>query len=194
MCVVASAGEWRPLWDGKSLAGWHPIGKGGWTVEDGVIVGRHEAGDQEFTHLVTDAIYDDFVVRLKFKSVAGNSGFYFRIDETPQAFSGVSGFQAEIDPRKDVGGLYETNGRAWVAQPKPEQVATWFKPDEWNEMMISAQGGKVVVSLNGKISAEIDDSQGRRRGRLALQLHGGQAGLVYFKDLEIDGAAVPEVK
>ena len=181
----AVAADWKPLWDGKTLAGWHEIGKGEWKVEDGAIVGRHAASEQEYGHLVTDATYGDFTVRLKYKVLSGNSGFYFRIEE--KGGSGVSGFQAEIDPKNDVGGLYETNGRSWVVQPTPEQVKTWFKPGEWNEMTVAAHGTKIRVTVNGQTTAEIDDPKGRTQGRLALQLHGGQDGLVYFKDLEIQG-------
>jgi hypothetical protein len=183
-----SADDWKPLWDGKTLTGWHTIGKGAWTIEDGAIVGRHDAREPEFGHLVSDAVYGDFAVRLKYKTVTGNSGLYFRIEET--GFSGVSGIQAEIDPQKDAGGLYETNGRAWVAHPTPEQVATWFRPGEWNEMTVEARGTKITVTVNGKVSAQVDDPQGRSKGRLALQLHGGQEGRVYFKDLEIQGTLV----
>ena len=179
------ADEWKPLWDGQTLNGWHVIGKGEWTIEDGAIVGRHAKEEKEFGHLVTDATYGDFSVRLKFKSVAGNSGLYFRIDET--GFSGVSGFQAEIDPHNDVGGLYETNGRAWVVKPTPAQVKTWFKPGEWNEMVVTTLGSKIVVTVNGQKTAEIEDEKGRRKGRLALQVHGGQDCLVYFKDIGIQG-------
>jgi hypothetical protein len=183
----AAAADWRPLFDGKSLSGWHPIGKGEWKVEDGVIVGRQLASEAEYGHLVTDAIVKDFTARFKFKSIKGNSGFYFRIAKA--GFSGVTGFQAEIDPRNDVGGLYETNGRSWVVQPKPEQVKSWLRPDEWNEMSVSAQGSKIVVKVNGQTTAEIDDPQGRREGHIALQVHGGQECLVYFKDLEIQTGA-----
>jgi hypothetical protein len=185
LAVSASAETWKPLWDGKTLAGWHIIGKGEWKIEDGAIVGKHTKDQQEFGHLVTDAIYGDFTVRLKYKTVSGNSGLYFRIDET--GFSGVSGFQAEIDPKNDAGGLYETNGRSWVSKPSAEQVASWFKPGEWNEMTVAAHGTKITVTVNGKVSAEIDDPKGRRKGRIALQVHGGQDCLVYFKDIEIDG-------
>jgi len=31
---------WKPLMDGKTLTGWHPVGDGQWTVEDGAFVGR----------------------------------------------------------------------------------------------------------------------------------------------------------
>src|SRR3954471_20097126 len=68
----------KPIFDGKTLTGWHPIGEGQWKVEDGIIVGRHPK-EKDFGHLVTDKSYKDFTARLKFKSVKGNSGLYFRV-------------------------------------------------------------------------------------------------------------------
>ena len=114
------AHHWNRIWDGQTLTGWHPIGKGEWTINDGSIAGKHSKKEKEFGHLVSDRSYKDFTVRLKYKAVTGNSGLYFRIEE--KGFSGVSGFQAEIDPEKDAGGLYETNGRSWVVKPAPEDV------------------------------------------------------------------------
>ena len=182
--VAANAAEkWKPLWDGKTFNGWHIIGKGEWKIIDGAIRGTHKKEEQEFSHLVTDKVYRDFTVRLKYKAVKGNSGLYFRIEE--KGYSGVSGFQAEIDAEKDAGGLYETNGRAWVSQPKPEDVKRYFKPGQWNEMTVSAHGGHIVVHVNGIKSAELKDDPGRREGRFALQVHGGQDCEVWFKDIEI---------
>jgi hypothetical protein len=177
-------GTWTPLWDGKTLAGWHKIGQGEWTIEDGAIVGRNKPAN-EYGHLVSDKAYKDFTIRLKYKAIAGNSGLYFRIKE--EGFSGVSGFQAEIDPQRDAGGLYETNGRGWVVHPTPEDVAKWYKPGEWNEMAVSAKGGDVVVHVNGMKSAELKGDQGKwnGEGHFALQIHGGQDVHVMFKDIEI---------
>ena len=190
LCAHALGAEWKPLFDGTSLKGWHVIGKGKWTVEDGAIVGRHARDEKEFSHLVTDAVFGDFTVRLKFKAVAGNSGLYFRIAKT--GYSGVTGFQAEIDPDRDTGGLYETNGRAWVVHPSAEQVSKWFRPGEWNEMVVTTLGPKITVTVNGQKSAEINDDKGRRDGHIALQLHGGQEGLVFFKEIEIQGTPLRE--
>lgn len=181
--LLVAADGWRPLWDGKTLAGWHIIGRGEWKIEDSAIHGTHLASEKDYGHLVTDHRYRDFTIRLKFKALAGNSGLYFRIEE--KGFSGVTGFQAEIDAKKDVGGLYETNGRAWVSQPTPEQVASWFKPGEWNDMTVSARGGHIVVHVNGKKSAELLDDPGRREGHIALQVHGSEQVDVWFKDIEI---------
>ena len=175
---------WKLLWDGRTLNGWHVIGKGEWKIVDGALRATHDKAEKEFGHLVTDKVYKDFTVRLKYKAIKGNSGLYFRIEE--KGFSGVSGFQAEIDPEKDAGGLYETNGRAWVAQPKPEDVKKWYKPGEWNDMTVTSRGRHIVVHVNGTKTAEIpDDAKGRTEGRIALQVHGGQDCDVWFKDIEI---------
>ena len=180
--ALAAAAQWKPLWDGKTLSGWHIIGKGKWEVVDGAIRGMHQKEEKDFSHLVTDKTFRDFTARLKFKAVKGNSGLYFRVEE--KGFSGVSGFQAEIDAEKDVGGLYETNGRAWVKQPAPDDVKK-FKPGEWNEMTVSARGGNIVVTVNGIKSAELTNDPGRAEGHIALQVHGSQDCEVWFKDIEI---------
>ncbi len=181
--VLGAVAQWKPLWDGKTFSGWHTIGKGKWEIVDGAIRGTHQKEEKEFSHLVTDKTFKDFTARLKFKAVKGNSGLYFRVEE--KGFSGVSGFQAEIDAEKDVGGLYETNGRAWVKQPAPDDVKKWFKPGEWNEMTVSARGGNIVVTVNGIKSAELTNDPGRAEGHFALQVHGGQDCEVWFKDIEI---------
>jgi hypothetical protein len=181
--LVAGAAHSRPLWDGKTLQGWHIIGKGEWKIEDGAIHGTHSKSEGEFGHLVTDRAFTNFTLRVKYKTIKGNSGVYFRSKE--KGFSGISGFQAEIDPLQDAGGLYETNGRSWVSHPKPEQVKTWFQPGEWNEMTVTAGGRDIVVRVNGKKSAEVKNDTGRLSGKFALQVHGGQDCDVWFKDIEI---------
>ena len=42
-----------------------------------------------------------------------------------------------------------------------------------------------MVQVNGKTTAEIRNDPGRRKGQIALQLHGGQDMDVAFKDIEI---------
>jgi hypothetical protein len=175
---------WKPLFDGKSLDGWHIIPGGQWKVRDGVIEGSNVKSDKRHGLLISDEHYRDFTARLKFKALKGNSGFYFRVDEVGGGV-GVHGFQAEIDQSKDVGGLYETGGRGWVVQPSAEYVAKWFKPSQWNQMTVSAHDRHIVVHVNGLKSAELKKDEGRLEGHLALQLHGSQDVHVMFKDVEI---------
>ncbi len=188
--VRADEPNFRPLFDGKSLAGWHVIGGGKWTIEEGVLHGKNVASEPKHGHLVTDDQYGDFTARLKYKSIAGNSGLYFRIEKVPGDV-GVKGFQAEIDAANDIGGLYETHGRAWVVQPTAEQVKKYFKPGDWNEMTVTARGRDITVTVNGVVTAHLKNDPGRTTGYLALQLHGGQDCEVYFKEMEISGEVSP---
>lgn len=177
-------GKWTPIWDGKTLTGWHIIDKGEWSIADGILIGKHPNPKEGFGHLVSDKTYTDFTARVVFKAVKGNSGFYFRIRKGGN--SGVTGFQAEIDATKDVGGLYETNGKAWVLQPKPEDVKKYFKPGEWNEMIVRAKGDKITVWVNGAKSADIDYPKAvSKEGHFALQMHGGQDMEIHFKSVEL---------
>ena len=179
-----SADGFVPLFDGKTLDGWHTLPGGKWEVRDGLIVGTAARTEPRHGQLVSDKRYKDFTVRLKFRSIQGNSGLYFRVDPVDQPV-GVLGFQAEIDPANDIGGLYETGGRAWVVQPTPEQVKQYFKPGQWNAMSVTAEGRHIVVEINGHKTAELKDDPGRLKGNLALQMHGGQDMHVEFKDIEI---------
>ena len=181
----------RPMFDGKTLEGWHALGGGTWTVEDGLLVGRSKSSERRHGHLFTDEEYGDFTIRLKFKDLAGNSGLYFRVEKT-EGNVGIKGFQAEIDAKRDIGGLYETHGRGWVVKPKAADVKKYFKPGDWNEMIVTAQGRNVTVHINGTKTAELKNDKGRLRGFIALQLHGGQKMEVYFKDIEIKGDPVKE--
>ena len=184
---TVAAGKWQPLWDGKTLNGWHAIGTGKWTIENGQIVGTHAAKDKQFGgHLVTNASYRDFVARVKFKLVKGESGLYFRISELRDG--DIAGLKAVIDARGNAGGLYERNGRTpeWVAKPIPEDVKKWFKPNDWNEMVVAALGRTLVVYVNGMKSAEVRNDPGRLpEGKLALQLAAGEDCQIYLKDLQI---------
>ena len=175
---------WQKLFDGKSLNGWHTKPGGKWEVQNGMIVGTSPKEEQRHGILITDKTYKDFILKVVYKAVKGNSGLYFRVDKVDEEV-GVHGFQAEIDPDKDAGGLYETGGRAWVSQPTPEQVNSWYKKGEWNTMEVIAKGGDITVKVNGKTSARLVNDSGRREGHIGLQLHGGMDMEVYFKEVLI---------
>lgn len=176
--------QWVNLFNGKNLNGWHTIPGGEWKVQKGVIAGISAASEPRHGLLVSDKQYDNFEVEIEYKAVKGNSGLYFRCEEVKDAV-GVFGFQAEIDPEKDAGGLYETGGRAWVAQPKAEDVKKWYKPGTWNTMKVRAVGKDITVWVNGIETAHLTNDPGRSAGNIALQLHGGMDMEVYFKKVRI---------
>jgi len=178
---------WVPLFDGKTLNGWHQVGELPWVVEDGAIVGRITQRSKLYSLLVSDRVFRDFTVRLKFKTLQGNSGFYIRmVLEQPDR---AHGLQIEVDPNHNSGGIYESYGRAWVDKPSEELQATYFKPGEWNEFLITAYGGNVEVKVNGITSAKLENETSRPAGQLAMQMHAGNEMLVMFKDIEVQVAA-----
>jgi len=181
---VSAADGFVPLFDGKTLDGWHTLPGGKWEVKDGVIVGTSEKSESRHGLLVTDKTFSDFTVQTKFKVVKGNSGFYFRSEKVDHRV-GVHGFQADVDNSNKVSGLYETGGRAWVKQPDPKLIEKIYKPDDWNQMTVTAVGGDITGSLNGHKTVEVQDDPGRRQGHIAFQLHGGTDMEVLFKDVVI---------
>ena len=75
---VVAAGDFTPLFDGKTLKGWQTAPGGKWEVKDGAIVGTSPKTERRHGMLLSEKKYGDFVLRLKFKSLKGNSGLYFR--------------------------------------------------------------------------------------------------------------------
>ncbi len=174
---------WTPLMDGKTLVGWHKVGEGEWTVEDGAIVGRANK-TRLYGLLVSDKQFKDFTVRLKFKCLSGDSGFYIRtIIKEPEK---AHGLQVQVGlVGSGTGGIYESYGRAWLDKPTPEQEKKFTRANDWNDMTIAAHGGRIVVHVNGVKTAELKDDPSRPQGHLALQMHSGTVMLVMFKEIEI---------
>ena len=174
---------WKPLMDGKTLAGWHKVGDGEWTVEEGAFVGRANKA-RLYGLLVSDKAFKDFTVRLKFKCLSGDSGFYIRtVIKAPEK---AHGLQVQVGREgSGIGGIYESYGRGWLDRAKAEAEKKFNKADAWNEMTIAAHGGHVVVHVNGVKSAELKDDPSRAEGHFALQMHSGCVMHVMFKDIAI---------
>lgn len=166
-----------------SLHGWHTVGGGEWTCAGGVITGRLAADEPRHGLLVSDAEFDDFIVEFDYRVIAGDSGFYFRAEESDDSV-GVHGFQVEVD-LVEPGGLYETGGRAWVIKPDRDEARRWHTPGAWNHVRLSAIGQRTVVHVNGHMTADLHDPAGRRRGHFALQLHGSQEMDVHYRNIHL---------
>ena len=180
-----SSASCQKLFDGKTLNGWEVLPGGEWKVENGILVGQQDKTEKRHGMLLSKKTYTDFIVKLKYKSLKGNSGFYFRTGRDEGNLS-VKGFQAEIDEGGvNVGGIYETSGRHWVARPSEEKIKTFYKKHQWNEMVIRAVGKDTTVYVNGVETVELKNDSGRTEGHFGLQLHGGQEMHVEYKDIEI---------
>ncbi len=87
---TARQGEWQPLFDGKTTAGWHTYGKQtigkAWKVEDGTL--RLDAASKadwqtaEGGDIVTDREFENYHFKTDWKIAPnGNSGIIFNIHE-----------------------------------------------------------------------------------------------------------------
>lgn len=178
---------WLPLFNGKDLTGWKKNGDEKWIVEQGTILCESTAN--KYGYLTTEKTYRDFTLRLKFKGEeAGNSGVFLHskiLGIDPQHGPDIEGMQVEVDPNvgRHTGGLYESGGRGWVAQPTAEGEQA-LKPGEWNELEVSAHGAHIVTQLNGtKIVDFTDPAPKFTDGVIGLQIHTGGGVKMRWRDI-----------
>ena len=87
----------KPIFNGRTLDGWDGNPKF-WSVEDGAITGRttKENPTKGNTFLIwRQGPVDDFVLRLKYKIVGGNSGIQYRSREVDSWV--VAGYQGDFE-------------------------------------------------------------------------------------------------
>jgi hypothetical protein len=73
-----------------------------------------------------------------------------------------------------------------TADPQELIAAGYYKPNDWNEYMITAVGNHITMELNGHKTVELIDNDWTHRameGLLALQIHMGPPMVVEFKDI-----------
>ncbi len=166
-----------PIFDGKTLAGWHVSrstghGTGGkWTVENGAIVGQQNPPRQGGI-LITDNQYGEFELIIEAKPEWGvDSGIFLRSTETGKAYQVL----VDYHDRGNVGGIYG-EGIGGFGFPSKQYPAAWKKED-WNifRIKISGQPPKITVWMNGVHMIDYEDKEVRipEKGGIAVQVHGG---------------------
>ncbi len=174
-------GEWRSLTDGKTLDGWHAVGDGKWTMENGVIIGRANS-EKLYGLLVSDETFRNFSVRYRFKCVIGNSGFYVRTYILPP--EKAHGLQVQVGKTKTgTGGIYESYKRGWIQRPSNKDQLKYVKNDDWNDMRIDVNGQSIIVHVNGFETADLKNEASRPVGHFALQMHSANVMDIRFKDI-----------
>lgn len=185
LCTISTVNAQPvPLFNGKDLSGWTVHGTEKWYVDDGELV--CESGpDKEYGYLSTNEKYKNFEFSVKFRQEAnGNSGVFFRssIEGTK-----INGWQVEVAPAgQHTGGIYESYGRGWIIQPKPEDEKQ-LKEGKWNTLKIRVVGDDVTTWLNGHQMVHLKDEKiGKGEGFLALQIHAGGGIKVRWKKFRMN--------
>ena len=159
------------LFDGSSLDGWINSGDANWSVVDGAVEANSGNG-----HLITENSYSDFVLTLEFwVDDPANSGIFIRCAD-PDDIGADSCYEVNIyDQREDQ--TYRTGGIVNFAAPSAQIDAG----GQWNTYEIRAEGTRLLVTLNGTVTVDIEDST-HSEGPLTLQYG---SGIVRFRNVQI---------
>lgn len=183
LALGSFAQSFKSIFNGKDLTGWTNNGTEKWYVANKQLV--CESGpDRQYGYLSTTKNYKNFELTLQFKQEAiGNSGVFIRstIEGTK-----ISGWQVEVAPENlHTGGIYESYGRGWLIQPKPEDEK-WLQMGKWNTMKILVNGDEITSWLNGHKMVYLKDEKiGKGEGFIALQIHDGGGIKVAWKNIRI---------
>jgi len=159
---------WRPLFNGKDLAGWTQPGASQWKVEDGAIVGGQGEPGKRGSSLVSTEQFKDFELELEFMlaeqpsaadgtcaTCTYNSGVYMR-----------TGYQVNFG-RREAGEFIGVvvhrvhpkaiRGNVLWLDTGDEKFPGLRKKEDWNRLQISFKGPRLQVSLNGTKICDVTD-------------------------------------
>jgi hypothetical protein len=175
---VVPAG-FKPLWNGKDLAGWHVSqtnhhgNSKGWSVKDGVLLATQDKPGNGGI-LLTDGKYKNFEISLEINPDWGcDGGLFLRSNEAGDAY------QVMIDYLEggSVGGIYGEGLKGVETKATPEYTKLW-KKGEWNRLRARIEGDvpHIQVWLNDQPLVDWTDTAnhaagGATEGMIALQMH-----------------------
>ena len=191
---LATAQEpgFTPLFDGKTLAGWEGDEKVFRIVGGAVVAGslKEKVAHNEF--LASREEFGDFELRLKARLVGKgqNAGVQFRSQRIENHFEMI-GYQCDMGTmmgRPIWGALYdESRRRKFLADPDAEKLQSVLKPEDWNDLVIRCEGPRIQIWVNSlqTVNYTETDAAVPRRGRLGLQIHGGEPAEAAYRDIRI---------
>ncbi len=185
----AFAGDWKPLFDGKTLNGWtQKNGTATYKVVNCTIVGTTNEGSPN-SFLCTDKEYGDFELKFEVKVHDKlNSGVQIRSQTKEpgkgQKYGRVNGPQVEIESTdadgEESGYIYgEATGRGWLVPDDVRIPHKHFKNGQWNKYHIIAKGNRIQTWINGHKIADLTDEEIYKthpKGFIGLQVHGIKKG------------------
>jgi hypothetical protein len=150
--VDQKSGDWKPIFNGRSMEGWQMCGPGEVRFEKGELVTYGGMGMLWYAR----EKFGDCRIRVVFKPTTGkdNSGVFIRIPEPPRDpwFAVNRGYEVQIENRGDAwhrtGTLYSFN---------EAKKTVHARVNEWNMMIITLEGKRTLVEVNGVLVTDFSE-------------------------------------
>jgi hypothetical protein len=169
---LLSESNWAVLFAGHDLTSFDPLGDAQWNIIDDYV----EADGYTGSFLVSKGQYGDFRLRVEFwPGPESNSGIFIRCDD-PTAVSATNCYEINIFDTNE----NPDNRTGSIVNHLPP-MTTVEAEEQWNTYEIVAEGSRIVVTLNGTVTAELEDDT-HPSGAFALQNNGG---LIRFRDVRL---------
>ena len=177
LCTL-QAGEAVSLFNGRDLSGWQvPVPNPFWKAENGILTGTNDDA-KKGSMLWTSKSYGDFELEAEAKWEGEiDSGFMMRQPEL-QLQIGVS-----RSLKQDMTGCFYLGKYPEAGQARDR--AKLLKPGGWNHFKILAKGDTFTVWINGTEAVRFQDAKFAAPAPLGLQIHGGLAMKIEFRNLKI---------
>jgi hypothetical protein len=150
--MAETAGDWKPLFNGKNLEGWRLYGSEkppgpGWKVIDGDLV---KTAGVLGGNIITEETFTDFEFSWEWKvAVKGNNGVKYLVTESRKGAPGPE-YQLLDDSGHPDGKNGTKRLTAGLYDIFPADTAAVLKPaGEWNTSRIVIRGNDVEHWLNG---------------------------------------------
>ena len=206
-----SKAPWIKIFDGKTLQGWKAPEMSYFSVEDGAITGTttkdHNPPYNQFIVWQNGEVRD-FELKFKFRifGAKSNSGMQFRSQVKDKGL--VWGYQADIATTVPyLGGIWDEYGtrkslaargqksvidesgkKTIIEENNPDSILGKINLEEWNEYYISAIGSRIILKINGRKTAELDDREAMKSaasGVLAMPIIPGEPMKVQYKEIKL---------
>jgi hypothetical protein len=180
------------LFDGKTFKGWDGDTLNTWRIENGTLVGGFMDKDVPYNDFIcTTRNFANFILKLKVKLKGNkgfiNSGIQFRSQRLKNPAHEMTGYQADYGENY-WGTLYDESRRnKTIAGQDAKITQKYIKLNDWNDYELRAENRRIRIYINGKQTTDYTepDLAIPQSGLIGLQIHGGGAAQVAFKDIYI---------
>lgn len=167
-----------PLFDGKTLTGWKASGNPeAFKVEDGAIVTQGDCSHAFYVGKFHNATFANYELRLDVMTREHSNGGVFIHTAFQEKGWPAKGYEIQVNNTqsdwKKSGGVYNF-----------QDNKVPLKDNEWMHYVIRVEGGKVVVTIDGKEISNFTPKEGESRltkegGAIALQAHDKNSTVLY---------------